>query len=277
MTLYNNTLFNGGMFNGEPVVGLSSSDDIVFSNYGLQNSNIVTSFFKDDNPPDKIYDTQNFPRGSGRIFVDSHQEVKTIQAGGSIKANDSASFVELIKEFKKYLRVDNGMLKKTEGGVTRQYIANLIKLDIPREAWNINYAKWSAEFQVFSPFGFSENREATTQAITSASFSNELYHDGNVDDGRLIASFVVDSETDMTALSLTNSTRSETITVTTAFNSGDILTINGEDQTVKKNGTSIDFTGVIPSLDAGANTITGTVTSTAHSIIATYQFYNYFS
>jgi len=277
MSLFNNILFNGGMFNGEPIFGVSSSDDIVFNNYGLQNSNIVTSFFKDDSPPDKIYDTQNFPRGSGRIFVDSHQEIKTIQTGGSIKAADSAAFVELLKVFKKYLRVDNGILKKTEGGVLRQYIANLTKLDIPREAWNINYAKWSAEFDVFSPFGFSENRVVTTQNITGATFSNELYHDGNVDDGRLIASFVVDSETNMTALSLTNSTRSETITITTTFNAGDILTINGEDQTVKKNGTSLDFTGVIPSLDSGANTITGTITSTAHSVLATFQFYNYFS
>lgn len=277
MSLFNNILFGAGMFNGSPIVGVSSDDDIVFNNYGLQNSNIVTSEFQDENPPQKIYDKQNFPRGNGQIFVGSHQEVKTISLKGILKADSNSEFVTLLKEFRKYFRADNGILKKIEAGELKQYIANLVSLNIPRAAWNTTFAEFEAVFNVFKPYGFSDFRETKTRTITAGTFTEELYHDGNVDEGKLISVFIFDSATNVTELSLTNTATGETIIITESFSAGDLLEINGEKETVQLNGSDVEFTGVIPTLNVGSNPLTGIITSTNHSIISTHKFYNYFS
>ncbi len=277
MSLFNDVMFNAGMFNGPPVVGFSSDDVISFNKFGMQNGAVVTASFKDDNPPDKVYDTHNFPRGNGRIFVDSHQEVKKIPVKGTIKANTNAEFVQLIRDMKKAFRADNGVLKKTESNIFVQYIANLVRLNIPRESWNTTYSEFMADFEVFEPYGFDEFRNVKTQTIITGAFTEELIHDGNVDEARLITTFIIDADDTISEISYTNTATGETITITTPLVTGDILTINGETEEVKKNGVDVKFAGVIPTLKVGPNPFTGTVTSVSHNIIATNKFYNYFS
>lgn len=277
MSMYNEILFNGGMFNGNPVSGVSSSDNIVFDNYGLLNNSVYLTQFNDKIPPQKIYDTQNFPRGDGRINVDSHQEVKLIPFEGLIKADTRTALMTAIDEFMKHMHKVDGLLKVTEGGRLRQYTANIGNFRPEQKTHDVTVLRFKGEFQVFSPFGFDESRKVYTNTIITATKTIQVDHEGNVDDGRPIILFIVDSETDMTAITIQNTTTSESLTITTAFNAGDIVIIDAEDQTVKKNGSNIDHTGPIPSMKAGENTFQIDTTSTAHSLVFTIKFHNYYN
>lgn len=274
--MFNSFLFNNGLLNGEPVEVAGSTDVYTFANYGLQNSNIITEKFDDDSGPDTIIDSQNFPRGNGKIFVDSRNEIKIIRLKGALVASSLANLIALIDEFKKYTATVNGILKKIEGGVTRQYIANRVRCSIPREHWNIDHTPYELEFHVFAPYGFDDERTIYTRNLTASTNSLQVYHAGNAE-GRVILGFIVDSETAFTSLTIENTDTSESITIAQSFNAGDYIEIDGENQTVKVNSSAVDFTGTIPNIKAGSNTFSINITdSGAFSIVSTIQFYNYY-
>lgn len=75
--------------------------------------------------------------------------------------------------------------------------------------------------------------------------------------------FVFNSATSVTALTFTNDTRGEAITITHAIATGDILRIDSEAKEVTLNGTAIDYDGIFPVFDVGQNGYNVAITGSA--------------
>ncbi len=76
----------------------------------------------------------------------------------------------------------------------------------------------------------------------------------------------------VTAVSVTNSTTGESNTYTGSVAANDILEFDGEQKTVKKNGTAVAFSGSFPSLDVGGNLMSVGVTGAVFSAEATIKY-----
>lgn len=279
--LFNDQLFNENRFNGDAQIGVSADDDIVFNNYGLQNSNIVISYMRHKSGHETEYVMSNIARSHGVRMQDLYRRGKIITARGYVKATTAEGMIDRVDEMKKYLRQLNGVLKITRGSRVRQYYATLNNpngMFEEEEAFHNTIIPFNLEFFA-SYFGFSESRKTYTHTITAASTTRELVHEGNADEGRIITYIIVNSETDMTKITWTNAQTGESISVepSAEFTAGDVLVIDGENQTVKLNGTIIEYTGLIPSIVPDSNDFTLDVVSTSHNLTMTNKFYHYYS
>jgi hypothetical protein len=71
-----------------------------------------------------------------------------------------------------------------------------------------------------------------------------------------------------------NTSNGDKVTIASTFSNGDQIVIDGENRRVTKNGTEIDYTGVLPKIIAGSNVFKITLTGSGFSISVTELHYS---
>lgn len=137
-------------------------------------------------------------------------------------------------------------------------IANLFE---NRQGSDITWTPWEIELVCTHPYARSSGKEtfAGTPA-TAAETTYEITNNGTAPTESII-DIVITTAGTMEEFSWENETNGEIITIDNgaAFSNGDTITINTETKVVTKNGTAIDYTGLLPRLDPGENTCTLTI------------------
>lgn len=127
-----------------------------------------------------------------------------------------------------------------------------------REGHHITWTPWQIELLCTHPFARSAGREtfAGTPA-TAASTVYEVTNNGTAPSESII-DLVLTTAGTLQKFSWTNATTGESITIDNGapFSNGDSITINAEAKTVLKNGTAIDYVGLLPRMDPGTNSCT---------------------
>lgn len=188
---------------------------------------------------------------------------RTIKLSGMINSASASDMATQVDSLKQYLSGVNKNLDIDYGSGTRRFKATLKDLQAPEEFYNITHLPYQAEF-ICQPFGYAtSNTTFSSSDITTASHSGSHDVVGTYKPQPIIT-ITFDSATSVTALTFTNTTTGDAITVTTALAASDVLVINTETHKVTKNGSQIDFTGPIPEFSTGTNEYTIAVTSTSH-------------
>lgn len=247
----------------------SSQTPIVFNGYSLQNDSISSSVLI-DSMPGRDFPTFAVPRGDGEVAIGDFWRRKLITVRGMIRKTTAQALEDELDAMKKALAVGESTLDikhpTNVDGTIRRFVATLINGDqifSQRRNYHVTVCPFEAQFVTLEPFGHSVDYSATTWADqTSLSFSDQVENLGTVR-AKPVVIVNFTAATSITALSFTNNTTGERITVTRSFSASDYLSINFETMEVTVNGTAVDFTGTFPKLDTGVNSFTLALTGTS--------------
>lgn len=253
------------------------TDDTWYNFYGLNNTT-VSLIDVVISAPDYELAERAFPRADGAYAETAYYRRTSIKIKGIIRTTSRTLLETEMDSMKKALGVDNGTLKITWKGATRYY-DNCYPVGIntifdQREAFHVSFVPFEMTFVSLQPYGRDADRTVldSPYAITASPTSFIASNGGSANADALIYMNVVTAGT-LSQVVIENVTNGDKITIAATFNNGDLITIDGEQKTVQINGVAVDYTGVIPRLKPGNNTLTVTSTGSGYSISFTEQNY----
>lgn len=255
----------------------ASTDEITFNNYGLQNSSILTRFVKLSAP---ILDLQKraYPRAQGAYAEAAYWRETHIVLRGTIKGSSRTDMESRMDTLRKNLAVFGGVLKIPWAGSSRYYECYAIGLDRmfqERDHYHMTMCPFEIELVALQPFGRSGGRTVTDvpTPVTVSPTTMEFVNAGTAEADSLGYITVVTAGT-LSQIVWENTSNGDKITIVSAFSNGDQIVIDGENRRVTKNGTEIDYTGVLPKIIAGSNVFKITLTGSGFSISVTELHYS---
>lgn len=243
-----------------------SQDDIVFEGYSLQNTNIITDQPNNDDLTDMEMNTSMFPRNDGAALLSRYYRGRTISIRSTLLADSETELNELIDEVKKNLRVTEGNLDIKVNGVIRRIKATATNINFKREHFHLTWCPLEVTFKILEPFFYETADQTANFESIAADFDAEITHTGTAKSFPIFY-FFFGTGTALTALEYSDAFT--TFWITHAFTNGDVLIIDGEEKTVKLNGTEIDYNGRFPEFSPGTNLFSMDFTGTVLVDIAT--------
>lgn len=252
--------FNTTPFNGLGVLPAAApASDLVFNNYQLQTTEIITQILIQDNMPERDFDTVVVPRGDGELITGDFWRKKIVKVKGVIKKDTNAELEAEIDLMKKRLAVGSANLDVTIAGVVRRYIATLINgnsMFDDRKGYHITFCPFEATFVCLVPFGLSPNYNSSDFLGQNVlTLNEEITNDGSVRAKPVVILNVV-AASGVTAITFTNNTRGESIQLTANISAGDYIKFDSETLEVSINNVAQDYDGGFPLLDTGENSFT---------------------
>ncbi len=265
--MYNANPYNTALYNGiEAVSGLADQDTIVFDGFSLQNANIVSSLLLQDSTPSRDLPANKIPQNDGEFLVGDFWRRKIITVSGTLRGSSASDLNDRIDEMKKRLRVLTGNLDIKVNGVIRRYPATLnngLAMFSQRRHFHITFVPFSVQFLTVLPFAQSVNYvEDLFIDKTQLSSTENTSNDGTIHAEDVI-SLNFSAASGITAVDIENTTNGKSISISQSISAADLLVIDGENKTVKLNGTLIDYSGFFPRLEVGGNSFTITLTGTS--------------
>ena len=262
--MYNTFNFNAKTFNDLGfLTAEGASDNIVFNDYSLQNTDIVTQILLQDSTPERDFGTSAGPRGDGQIITGDFWRKKVVKLKGVIHKSTNSLLEAELDAMKKALAVAEANLDIVIDGVTRRYVATMTSghdLFSERKGYHVTFCPFNVEFTTVEPYGKSIDYNASGFLATSSlAFNEEVTNSGTVHAKPVVILNITAANT-VTAVSFKNNTTGEEIKVTMALNAGDYVIFDSEEMQVTVTGVVKDYTGSFPNLATGANSFTITVT-----------------
>lgn len=252
---FNTTQFNALGF----LPAAAPASNLVFNNYQLQTTDVVTQILIQDNMPDRDFDTVIVPRGDGEIITGDFWRRKIVKVRGVIHKDTNADLEDEIDLMKKRLAVASANLDVTIAGVVRRYIATLVNgssMFDDRKGFHITFCPFEAEFLCLVPFGLSLNYNSSEFLGESAlTLNEEITNDGSIR-AKPVVILNVTAASAVTGITFRNNTRGEAIQLTHAIVAGDYVKFDSETLEVTINGVAQDYDGGFPLLDTGENSFT---------------------
>lgn len=256
-----------------------STDEITFNNYGLQNVSILTRFVKLSAP---ILDLQKraYPRAQGAYAESAYWRETRIVLRGTVKGTNRADMESRMDTLRKNLSVFGGVLKIPWAGAPRFYecyASGLDRIFQERDHYHMTMCPFEVELVALQPFGRSDGRTITDvpTPVTASPTTMEFVNEGTAEADSIAYLTIVTAGT-LSQIVWENTTNGDKVTVVASFVDGDQLVIDGENRRVTKNGTEVDYTGVLPKVVAGSNAFKLTLTGSGYSISVTELHYSRF-
>lgn len=250
--------------------GSADQDEFVFNGYSLQSDDIISSIMLDDSAPLREFETRPVQRADGEFAVGDYWRQKTVRLSGFIQKTTNALLEAEIDLMKKACAVSESNLDIKKAGTIRRYVGTLINGQFMfqnRRGFHITTCPFELEFSCLIPFGQSVNYQSITfESQTSLDLDEQVENTGTT---KALPIVVLNfgSASGVTAVSFTNNTTGESISITESVSAGDYLRFDSEMREVTINGTLVDYDGAFPDLSTGSNSITVAITGTS----ATYD------
>lgn len=249
-----------------------SAQNLLYNGHSLQTSTdasatILTSNIVYNNFPEKTISLKQDSIRDGWSLEDVRYSQKVITINGWLISDSGANLKTLIDNFKNYLRPDevNLDIETYPGsGTYTRWTATTRSIMVSEEHWQVTQKPFTVEF-LCQPFGKSTSSTTihlnSGSDITSSPYTEDISVSGTYN-AKPVITFTISSETDLTVLKLENDTNDDWIQVSASFSVSDVLEIDCDNETVKLNGTSQDFTGIFSRLKPGTNSLILTATDT---------------
>ena len=254
-----------------------STDDIVFNNYGRNNTLIRTRFVKISGP---LLDLQKraYPRAQGAYAETSYWRETHIILRGSVKGTSRTDMETRMDQMRQNLSVFGSVLKIPWAGSSRYYECYAIGLDKlfqERDHYHMNQCPFEVELIALQPFGRDQNRTPTDvpTAVTTSPTVMAFVDSGTAESDSLAYITLVTAGT-VSQITWENTTNGDKLIITGSFSNGDQIIVDGENKAVTKNGVAIDYSGVLPKIIAGSNSFRITLVGSGYSIAITEIHYN---
>lgn len=254
--MYNDSLFNQYVFNKfSPSNIIQITDDIIFNWYWLKNASIIPSDSNDRNIPAIDLRTFYNPVGDGGGVLRRTFTNKDYTVSGILRSDTAEWLQELIDEFKKNVIYPvEWYLKFKFLGAYRQTRATVIGGGeiFDRKHYNITFLPYSITFRSVDPHMYDETYQAKTWYSLTSDFQEEITNGWTYDTKpKFIVIFDTATGVDTISLSIGDTT----LSIAEDMYQLDILEIDCENMTVKKNNVEIDYQWTFPKLAVWSNII----------------------
>ncbi len=275
--MFNKGLLNTTLLNEIPIVSMGGLPDVPirFEDLSLQNTQIVMNTPIYDRSPNRLFQTENRPNRHGRLVLSDYWDVHEIVLRGTLIADSRTELDALIDSMKKMLKIQNGNLDIQRGdGSRRRFKATCTEMDFQRqENYHIAWCPVELRFQCLTPFGTDTDYTSNFHSVSLLNFLESQTNSGTADASPQFI-LIVSSATDVTKINVKNDTTGQEIEITASISAGDVIVIDSETLSVKKNSTPIDFDGDFLTFEEGVNSYSITVTGTAISYALTVAHLN---
>lgn len=263
---------------GEPAAASEPADEIWYNYFGLQNSAIISEILL-VSAPNLELTQRGFPRADG-VYAESAQfRQNRIMVRGSILKSSRTLLETAMDDMREAFAVYGGTLRFSWAGAARYfddcYPVSLDGLFKGREHYHVDWCPFEMEFTSQHPYARDGSRVLLdiSGTHTTSPINFTVANAGTAKTDPIVTVSVVTAGA-LTALAIENMENDEIITITRAWANGDTLEVNGEEKTVKVNGTAVDYTGVIPKANAGDNAFQVTATGSGYTIGISEKHYN---
>lgn len=238
---------------------------ISFDSNNLSSAQLVVNKINKSDAPTRDIQIEPLAFQDGFVVPSNFWRSRTIRISGMIVADTAADLADALDQLKQDLSGVNKNLDVDHGSSTRRYKGTLSKLEAPEDFYNITFLPYEAEF-ICQPFGYGTSSvNVSSDDMTASARTVDMTVTGTY---RPLPTITINfsTETGASAVSIANNTTADTITITQAFNAGDVLVVNCEEQKVTVNGLQVDFSGPIPLFATGDNSLTFTIPATARNV-----------
>ena len=233
--MFNLNQFNLAVFNSIPtVLTTAPQDDIMYGGYSLYNAHMTISKIGYDNGHSVDAPTYSNPMTDLGGEQSYYFRQKIIQIKGNLKASNREELEIAIDNMKRALGRPNQDLDIKVNGKIRRAKASCTNLDgiFNREHYHITFIPFTIQFRLVSEFSKELTRNTQSFNNLTANITEEITNTGTVRTNPT-ASIVFNTATGVNNVSF--SILDNTITVSTPISTGDVLTIDCDDLSVKKN------------------------------------------
>ena len=241
-------------------------DAIQFNSFGLQNANIITQYVR-VSPPQLNISERGFPRADGEYAEYAFNQRTIITISGVVTAATQALMEAQMDLLKQALATRGGQFVYTFAGAYRYYDAcyalDIEKLFDKRDHFHTTWCPFDIQLVCTAPYGRPASRDVNGTLHFTANGGFNITNAGTAPTAPIITLTLTNASGDITNIVITNTTTGEVLTIPYAngLGTGIVITINGETKSISFPGQSLDYVGVIPSLQAGVNAFTIAVTS----------------
>ena len=234
---------------------------VTFDSVELVNSTYHLQYAKHQPVPDREIMMERLSFRDGEVIISNYYRSKRIVVKGTIIGTSASDLQTKVDAFKEILSREAKNLDITPtSGSARRYVATCARHSLDQDYYNITFLPWEAEFIV--PLGYGKATSSTNHSdndITSSPRTSSVTITGSKG-CKPIITMTITNETSMTVLKFENTTTSQYIEITRAFADAEVIAIDCELMTCKVDGTAVDFAGVFPNFNVGANSYKITVT-----------------
>lgn len=250
---------------------------ISFNSNDLQTANIITADISHEKTAGKSLQMSALAHVNKSVIPFSTYPSKTIKISGTIHGSTIADLDSRLDAFRGYFYGTDKNLDIGYNGTTRRYIATAEDVSIDRPG-GLLFAEFDVSFVCTQPFG---QNTTTTTAVTATGRTSSAYTDtytfiGSAPWQTPIFTFTLTSVTltgSNGSISIGNTATGQTLTVTAAFVSGDVVVIDTSTFETRINGALVDTTGAYPYYAAGSQNITYSDTFSARTFNASIVYY----
>jgi tail protein len=240
-------------------------DSILFDSVQLISSTYNVSRILDNTTPIRSINLIETEGVDGAVIVNDRFGTKIIKIKGILigsSASDLQDKIDTANEL--FSRKDVNLDVTPDGGSARRYVVRLIgPVEYERDFYNIDYVPFIVSFLVAEGVG-----KATTPTEALSHLNTALERDPTVSGSNTVnllgsatpkpeIKFTLDTigKLDLITIIDDDSGEEMSIEIDDTYSASDEIVVSIEEQTVKKNGTSVAFLGKIPSLIKGDNDI----------------------
>ena len=266
---------------GAPAASITPSDAIYYNNFGLQNANIITQYVR-VSPAQLALSERGFPRADGEYAETAYYRRTIIEIAGAVVGDTQQIMETEMDLLAKAFATKGGTFMNTFAGAARFYDScypiNIEQLFGARDHYHVTWCPFTIQLVCMQPYSRSGSRLASNlDNMTVSPTVYTLTNNGDAPTSPIITMNIATAGS-LSQLVLTNIQTGESIAITATFHDGDAINIDGEQKIVQLNGANVDYTGVIPSLSAGANQISITAVGAGYTVTFSEQhFFRFFN
>ncbi len=252
------------------------TEDFTFNTYGLQNPGQYGIHISDFDivTPTRDFKTTPVPGGHGLLLQEDWFRENPIRLHGWISQTNREQLENKIHEFMRNIHGQGGTLIMKDGGTFKEIQTTMQTV----EFLNPHYATTRKEFNVtFQGIkSFWRDNAYSSQSLfdeTSLSIDGTMDNSGSIT-AEPIVIVIFSAASAITAISFTNTTTGEEVSITESLSTGDVVIFDSEQKIVTVNGTEVEFSGVLPELIVGLNSYTIDLTGTSATVDITAKHKN---
>lgn len=237
-----------------------AAKNISFNNLSLQNDTYKTENINYRHLGEKQIQKKPDTRTGGFDISETKYTQKVITVTGTIYGNDKADLRSAVDNLKEKLSPEEKNLDIDYGNKTIRYEATVQSIEVPEERWHITQLPFTIEF-LTQPWATSTASTLKSwTSITNTTFTNSINIDGSYNPSPTIK--VTSNKSIDTTVKFTNDTTGDWIETksTQSFSTNSVLEVDTDAETVKLDGSNIDFAGVFPVFNPNTNSVTVTTT-----------------
>lgn len=267
---FNASQYNVGLYGIDGTIApVFSTNRLVFDGFSLSDGDSMLLSRLSYSGPSREIIGGNIPRGHGQYFNAAYYRELVIEASGTVIAASASALETQLDLIRKRLSPPQANLDLTDdAGTVKRFTATLTNpesLFPERQHYHVSFCPFVARFACKTPFGRARDYTAQSTALASSPQNVSVYHAGTVDAQAVIA-LVFDSATSVTTVNVkridANGNTLDEIEYSGSIAAGDVLVLDGEAKTVKKNEAEVRYDGSFLTLPPGSSLIKYTIDGT---------------